>query len=218
MPYTDPVILGQKASIVNQIVAELRAADVQADRLRFRTNLERLGEILAYEISSHLPYTLREVVTPLGSLEVPVLAEQPVLCTILRAGLPLQAGMLRMLDLADCAFISAYRKHTTGNEFIIKVEYCAAPDLEGRDIILIDPMIATGKSLVLSYQQLLAYGTPRSVYVAGAIASDIGLEYLLRNIPHAKIFIAAVDTELTAKSYIVPGLGDAGDLAYGYKA
>lgn len=210
-------ILCRGNSIFTQIMSELRDSDIQTDRMRFRFNLERAGELLAYEISRHLQYVNRTVTTPLGALEVPVLASQPVLVGILRAGLPLHEGFLRIFDHADNGFISAYRQHTNENEFVIKVEYMACPEIEDRTLILIDPMIATGKSLYLSYQSLLALGKPREVYVAGVIASEEGLQYLRLHMPGARFFIGDVDKELTAKSYIVPGLGDAGDLAYGGK-
>lgn len=210
-------ILCRGNSIFTQIMAELRDSEIQTDRLRFRFNLERAGELLAYEISRHLQYENRTVTTPLGTLEVPVLASQPVLVGILRAGLPLHEGFLRIFDHADNGFISAYRHHTNENEFVIKVEYMACPEIEDRTLILIDPMIATGKSLYLSYQSLLTLGKPKDVYVAAVIASEEGLQYLRMHMPGARFFIGDVDKELTAKSYIVPGLGDAGDLAYGEK-
>lgn len=211
-------ILGNHSSYLNQILYQLRDENVQKDRLRFRTNLEKAGELLAYEISKFLKYEKQEVITPLGRLEMDLLVEQPVLVSILRAGLPLHQGFLRMLDMADNGFISAYRHHTHGNEFIVKVEYLAVPDVAGRDVILVDPMIATGKSMVLSIKELReAYGMPENLFLAGVVGSEEGIEYVLRNIPQAQIFVIAVDNELTAKSYIVPGLGDAGDLAFGPK-
>jgi len=210
--------LGGKDSYLNHILYELRDEHIQQDRLRFRHNLERLGELMAYEVSKNLSYEPREVVTPLGTLTMNVLAEQPVLVSILRAGLPFHLGFLRIFDHADNGFISAYRHHTKGNEFIVKVEYTAVPDITNRILILIDPMIATGKSVVLSYREIVEEaGQPDQVYICSAVASDEGLDYVLRQIPQAKIFIVAVDMELTAKSYIVPGLGDAGDLAFGPK-
>jgi len=210
--------LGGKDSYLNHILYELRDEHIQQDRLRFRHNLERLGELMAYEVSKNLSYEPREVVTPLGTLTMNVLAEQPVLVSILRAGVPFHLGFLRIFDHADNGFISAYRHHTKGNEFIVKVEYTAVPDITNRILILIDPMIATGKSVVLSYREIVEEaGQPDQVYICSAVASDEGLDYVLRQIPQAKIFIVAVDMELTAKSYIVPGLGDAGDLAFGPK-
>jgi uracil phosphoribosyltransferase len=212
-----PVILSKTHSIFLNYLAELRDETIQADRLRFRHNMERVGELLAYEISKQLHYTPRTVQTPLGTLDTPVLEDQPVLVTILRAALPLQAGFLRIFDRADNAFISAFRKYTNSNKYIIHVEYVSAPDLTDRTVILLDPMIATGKSMVLSYEQLLSYGVPSRLYIAGVIASEEGLDYLQRHIPQAHIYIGDVDSELTAKGYIVPGLGDAGDLAFGKK-
>lgn len=210
-------ILSKGNSIFSQIMSELRDVDIQTDRMRFRFNLERAGELMAYEISRHLQYVNKTVTTPLGTVDVSVLKQQPVLVGILRAGLPLHNGFLRIFDHADNGFISAFRQHTSENEFVIKVEYMACPEIEDRTLILVDPMIATGKSLYLSYQSLLTLGTPREVYVAGVIASEEGLRYLRLHMPHAKFFIGDVDKELTAKSYIVPGLGDAGDLAFGEK-
>ncbi len=210
-------VIGTQNSLVNQIMYELRDETIQQDRLRFRTNMEKLGEILAYEISRHLTYRSKLFRTPLGALELPLPDQQPVLVSILRAGLPLHQGFLRMFDRADNGFISAFRYHTKGNEFIVKLEYAAIPDLEGRDVILVDPMIATGRSLVLAAQELRKQGKPRSLFLAGGVASEDGLSYVRRQLPRARIFVAAVDAELTAKSYIVPGLGDAGDLAYGPK-
>lgn len=211
-------IIGKHNSILKQILFELRDEQIQQDRQRFRINLERTAEILAYELSKELPYEKREVKTQLGKLDMNLPAEQPVLVSILRAGIPFHQGFLRMFDQADNGFISAYRHHTKGNEFIVKVEYMATPPIADRNVILIDPMIATGRSLVLSYQALVEEnGLPANIFVAGVVASDEGLEYVLRHIPHAKIYVAAVDLELTAKAYIVPGLGDAGDLAYGPK-
>lgn len=211
-------VIGKQNSYLNHVLYEMRAESIQTDRLRFRTNLQKMGEILAYEISKSFSYAKREVTTPLGTLDMELLEENPILISILRAGVPLHEGFLRFFDRADNGFISAYRHHTKGNEFIVKVEYMAVPTITDRELILIDPMIATGKSVVLSYQALVeAAGRPAQVYISGAIASDEGLEYVLRHIPSARIFVGAVDYELTAKAYIVPGLGDAGDLAFGPK-
>ena len=210
-------LISKDNSYLNHILHELRDKDLQQDRLRFRSNLEKVGEILAYEISKTLSYSPQEVATPLGNLSMNLLEEQPVVLSILRAGIPLHNGMLRIFDRADNGFISAFRHHTRGNEFIVKVEYLAMPDLTGRDVILVDPMIATGKSLGVTYTQILEFGRPASLTIGGVIASEEGLDYVLRNIPQAKVFVAAIDNELTAKGYIVPGLGDAGDLAFGPK-
>lgn len=210
-------LLNKENSYLNHILQELRDEVLQQDRLRFRNNLEKIGEILAYEVSKTLNYSRQEVTTPLGKLDIDLLTDQPVIVSILRAGIPLHNGFLRMFDKADNGFIAAYRHHTRGNDFIVKVEYRAMPGIGGRDLIIVDPMIATGKSLELSYQQLLEYGEPANVYIAGVIASEEGLEYIQRKIPQARIYVAAIDNELTAKGYIVPGLGDAGDLAFGPK-
>ncbi|MDX2247082.1 MAG: uracil phosphoribosyltransferase [Bacteroidia bacterium] len=210
-------ILGKKNSCLNQILYEMRDENIQRDRLRFRTNLEKTGELLAYEISRELSYLPRVVTTPLGELEMNLPVTPPVLVSILRAGVPLHNGFLRMFDHADNGFISAFRQHTTENEFVVKVEYTAIPDVTHRDLIVIDPMIATGRSIVLSIREIYGMGHPEKLFIAGVVASEEGLEYVLRNIPNARIYVAAVDNELTAKSYIVPGLGDAGDLAFGPK-
>ena len=212
------VEIGTTNSYVNQILFELRDEQIQQDRLRFRTNLERLGFIMGYEVSKYFQYESREVTTQLGNLDMMLPAEHPVLVSILRAGVPFHQGFLQIFDRADNGFISAYRHHTKGNEFIVKVEYAAIPEITNRNLLLIDPMIATGKSMVLSYKAVVdAAGQPDQVFICGAVASDEGLEYVIRSIPKARIFVGAIDHELTAKSYIVPGLGDAGDLAFGPK-
>lgn len=212
--------LGLTNSIFNQIVSEIRDIDIQRDRMRFRRNLERIGEIMAYEISKTLEYVRKDVRTQLGVKEMYVLKEQPVIATILRAGLPFHNGILNMFDAADNAFIAAYRKYDKNEDFEIKVEYFSSPDLEGRVLILCDPMLATGESLVQTLNGLLGdYMMPSKIHVVAAIASHDGLEYVKRrfyNMP-VTIWVGAVDDELTAHAYIVPGLGDAGDLAYGEK-
>ncbi len=211
-------ILGNHDSYLNQLLYELREEGIQKDRMRFRTNLERIGFLLGYEISKELGYSTSEVTTPLGRLDMRLPSQQPVVLSILRAGLPMHNGFLQLFDRADNGFISAYRHHTSGNEFVVKIEYLAAPDLEGRTLILLDPMIATGKSMVLSYRAAIEQlGKPEHVFVAGVVASEEGLAYVKRNMPKAHIYVGAVDKELTAKAYIVPGLGDAGDLAFGPK-
>ena len=211
-------IVGQHDSIFNQFMSELRDVNVQGDRMRFRKNIFRCSQILAYELSKQLDYQSREVTTPLGSLEMPHLAQQPVIVSILRAGVPMHNGFLDYFDQADNGFISAYRKHTGGGKFVVQVEYLAMPSVEDRILILVDPMIASGKSIVLTHQAIVpSQGTPSQVYIAGLIASEEGVEYVRRHIPQAKLFLGAVDKELTARAYIVPGLGDAGDLAYGSK-
>lgn len=212
--------LGLTDSIFNQIMSELRDADIQRDRMRFRRNLERIGEILAYEISKTLDYELKEIHTQLGIKEMRVLKEQPVVATILRSGLPLHNGFLNMFDRADNAFVAAYRKYDKNEDYEIKVEYFSSPDLEDRVLILCDPTLATGESLVQTLNGLLGdYMMPSKIHVVAAIASHEGLEYVKRhfsNMP-VTIWVGAVDDELTAHAYIVPGLGDAGDLAYGKK-
>lgn len=210
-------VLTKQNSYLSQVMYEIRDRNLQADRRRFRQNLEKIGHILAYEISKNLEYVSEEITTQLGIAEVKILKEQPVLVSILRAGIPLHNGFLDMFDKADNGFISAYRHHTQGNEFIIKMDYMAVPELQGRDVILIDPMIATGRSIVLCYKALRELGEPKSLHIAGVIASEEGLNHVLSHIPQAKIYVADVDFELTARSYIVPGLGDAGDLAFGEK-
>ena len=212
--------LGLTDSIFNQIMSELRDADIQRDRMRFRRNLERIGEILAYEISKTLDYELKEIHTQLGIKEMRVLKEQPVVATILRSGLPLHNGFLNMFDRADNAFVAAYRKYDKNEDYEIKVEYFSSPDLEDRVLILCDPTLATGESLVQTLNGLLGdYMMPSKIHVVAAIASHEGLEYVKRhfsNMP-VTIWVGAVDDELTAHAYIAPGLGDAGDLAYGKK-
>ncbi|KAF0195063.1 MAG: uracil phosphoribosyltransferase [Bacteroidetes bacterium] len=211
--------LGAQASVFNQFISELRDAAIQQDSLRFRFNMERLGAIFAYEISRQLEYEVKEVVTPLGVAEVPVLKDYPVLATILRAGLPVHRGMMNVFDKSENAFVSAYRKHSKDGRFDIQVEYVSCPDLTDRIIILSDPMLATGASLVLSYKALLAKGKPKHTHIVTLIASTQGVEYVKRNLPadDVTLWVGAIDDELTAQAYIVPGLGDAGDLAFGNK-
>lgn len=212
-------ILGGKGSLFDQFLGELRNVEVQNDRMRFRRNLERIGELMAYELSKELDWKPGVVTTPLGEAELPVLEDQPVVATILRAGLPMHQGVLNYFDHADNCFISAYRmNHKEDGTFDIKVEYLSSPSVEGRTVILCDPMLATGGSMVLAYKALLRRGTPKNVHVLAAIASREGLEYCERHLPkNCTIWIAGLDEELTAQAYIVPGLGDAGDLAYGGK-
>lgn len=200
------------------LVSELRDKEIQVDRMRFRHNLERLGECMAWEVAKHLPFQSLPVATPLGTAEGKELVQQPVLATILRAGLPMHAGCLRVFDRADCAFVSAYRKYHPGGDFEIAVEYVSSPDMTGRDLILIDPMLATGASIVQVYQALAQRGRPQQVHVVCAIASREGIQYVRKSLPpEVHIWAGAIDEETTARGYIVPGLGDAGDLAYGEK-
>lgn len=212
-------ILGNQNSILNEFIAEIRDFEIQKDPLRFRRNMERFGEIFAYEVSKHLEYSPREVITSLGVTEVSVLKTQPVLATILRAGLPLHQGILNYFDRAQNAFVSAYRKHHKSGKFDIQIEYTSSPSIEGKILILSDPMVATGSSMFLTYKQLLENGKPKHTHIVTVIASAQGVDYLNKHISSDEftLWVAAVDDELTAKSYIVPGLGDAGDLAYGSK-
>ena len=211
------VNLSQQHSLVSNWVSELRDVTVQSDRMRFRRNLERIGEVAAYEISKLLPHVEKEVSTPLGIATHQVLKDYPVLATILRAGLPLHQGLLNYFDKSDNAFISAYRKHHPDGSFEISLEYVSSPDLNGRVLIIADPMLATGASLVKTIHELKEEGNPAEIHIVVAIACNVGIEYVQREAPYAKIWCGDIDDELTAKSYIVPGLGDAGDLAYGPK-
>lgn len=210
--------LSRNNSIVGQFIHELRDRDIQSDRMRFRRNMERLGEVFAYEISKKMPYKTVEVTTPLGISEVTIPSIQPVVATILRAGLPLHNGVLNYFDQADNAFISAYRKHHKDGSFDIKLEYVACPDLDDRILIISDPMLATGRSMVLSYRSLLQRGKPSKVHIISALASTEGIDLLKKHLPSdIEFWVGAIDDELTAQAYIVPGLGDAGDLAFGSK-
>jgi uracil phosphoribosyltransferase len=211
------VNLSEKHSLVSNWIAEIRDLEKQTDRMRFRRNLERIGEVFAYEISRHLPWDEVEVATPMGTANAKVLHEQPVLATILRAGLPLHQGLLNFFDRADNAFISAYRKHDRDGSFEISLEYVSSPSLEGRVLIVSDPMLATGASLVKTLQFLNEEGHPSEIHLVTAIACTVGIEYVLRSHPGVHIWCGDIDDELTAKGYIVPGLGDAGDLSYGVK-
>ncbi len=205
-------------SILSEWVREIRDTECHQDRLRFRRNLERIGEVAAYEISKHLPYKEVLVQTPLGEARCVELEYQPVLATILRAGLPLHNGLLNYFDKADNSFVAAYRKHHRDGSFEIAQHYVTSPSLEGRPLILADPMLATGASLVLALQTLTENERPSQVHIVTAIACTVGIEYVERRFPEAHIWTADVDDELTARGYIVPGLGDAGDLAFGEKS
>jgi uracil phosphoribosyltransferase len=211
------VNLSEQHSLVSNWVAELRDVSVQGDRQRFRRNLIRIAEVAAYEISKTLPWVEKEVETPLGTAKAMVLEKQPVLATILRAGLVMHEGMLSFFDKADNAFISAYRKHHRDGSFEISLEYISCPDLEGRVVIISDPMLATGASLVKTIHHLKDEGSPAEMHIVCAIACTVGIEYVQREAPKVTIWCGDIDDELTAKGYIVPGLGDAGDLAYGMK-
>jgi uracil phosphoribosyltransferase len=208
--------LTKQPGMLGVYIAELRDLNVQTDRLRFRRNLERVGEAMAHAIAPTLDYEATEVVTPLGDAQGVKLAQQPVLATILRAGLPMHQGFLNVFDAADNAFVSAYRKYDQGGDFEIEVEYMSTPNLEGRTVVLVDPMLATGASMVLVLKALQRFGRPERIVVACAIASREGVE-AVRKAALVEIWAAAIDDETTARGYIVPGLGDAGDLAYGSK-
>jgi uracil phosphoribosyltransferase len=209
--------LSANNTIANQFIAELRQVNTQQDRLRFRRNLERIGEILAYEISKTLEYHLVPTETPLGVSDESVPSQRIVLATILRAGLPFHQGMLHYFDRADNAFISAYRRNRKDGSFEIQLDYIGAPDLEDCVLILADPMLATGASVNVALKELARFGAPSTVHVASVIASTAGVEAVQRAHPNVRIWAGAIDEELTAKFYIVPGLGDAGDLAFGEK-
>lgn len=212
-------ILSQQNSIISQYISEIRDKEIQKDPIRFRRNMERMGELFAYEISKTLKYKQVITTTPLGEAESLVIEQQPVISTILRAGLPLHAGILNVFDRAQNAFVSAYRRHHKDNTFDIAIEYLSSPSLENKTLIVTDPMLATGASMVLAYQALVSKGIPTHTHIVAVIASKQGLEYVKAHMPHKNytIWLGAVDEELTAHSYIVPGLGDAGDLAYGEK-
>lgn len=210
--------LSNTNSIFQTFLAEIRDVDIQNDPMRFRRNLERIAEVLGYELSKKLPYENRLVTTPLGETEIPVLKDQPVLATILRAGLGMHQGLLNYFDRAESAFVSAYRKHSTAEDFEIYVEYLASPKIDNRILIISDPMLATGSSMVTVYKAILKQGIPTKTYVVAAIAAPEALEYCQAHLPdNTEYYVGAIDVELTAQSYIVPGLGDAGDLAYGEK-
>lgn len=213
-------ILNEQNTVLNKFIAQIRDKSVQKDSMRFRRNMERIGEITAYEISKTFEYVPRVVETPLGEAAVGMIGDEIVVATILRAGLPYHQGFLNYFDDAQNAFVSAYRKSTKDGKFTVKVEYISCGDLEGKTLLLVDPMLATGSSLVLAYNALCERGgTPRHTHVAAVIASEQGIDYVQKNMPKqtTTIWAAAVDEELTSRAYIVPGIGDAGDLAYGEK-
>ncbi len=210
--------LSHSNSIINQYLSEIRDIEIQKDRMRFRKNLHRIGQIIAYEISKTCEFVVKEVTTPLGIAEVPVLKEQPVIGTILRAGLPLHEGILDYFDHADNAFISAYRKHHKDGSFDIKLEYVSSPSLTDRIVILCDPMLATGASMVMTCKALMERGIPKHTHIVCALASMEGVNHVKSQLStNITIWAGAIDDELTAQAYIVPGLGDAGDLAFGTK-
>ncbi|WP_055436238.1 uracil phosphoribosyltransferase [Lacinutrix algicola] len=211
--------LSDENSILNTFISELRDVDVQKDSMRFRRNIERIGEVLSYEISKSLSYKTQQVTTPLAKTEVQAIENEIVLCSILRAGVPLHNGLLNYFDKAENAFISAYRHHLENPEsFEIVVEYLACPDLEGKTLILADPMVATGQSLLATFEALKPFGTPKEVHLAAVIGAQEGIDFIAENFPeNTHLWIATIDKELNDKGYIVPGLGDAGDLAFGAK-
>ena len=213
-------ILGQENTILNKFSAQIRYCKIQQDSMRFRRNVERVGEIMSYEISKTLNYQAQTVETPLGEAEMSLISDKVVIATVLRAGLPLQQGFLNYFDDAECAFVSAYRKNKKDGTFKINVEYVSCGDLEGKILILVDPMLATGQSLRMTYETLVAHGgEPLHTHIASVIASEQGVEYAQQHLPAGKttLWLGAVDAELTSKAYIVPGIGDAGDLCYGKK-
>jgi uracil phosphoribosyltransferase len=210
--------LSEHHSLVSNWISELRDTSIQGDRMRFRRNIERIGEVAAYEISKGLAFEEKDTTTPLGIAKQKVLQQQPVLATILRAGMPLHQGMLNYFDKADNAFIAAYRKHRHDGSFEISLEYIACPPLDEKTVILCDPMLATGASLVKTIEFLKREGQFKEMHVVTVIACTEGINFLRRHEPTVKIWCGAIDEDLTAKGYIVPGLGDAGDLAFGEKS
>lgn len=210
--------LSEKHSLLSNWIAELRDVQIQKDRMRFRRNIERIGEVIAYEMSKHMAHKVANTTTPLGIHASKILMEQPVIATVLRAGLPMHQGMLNYFDKADNAFISAYRKHHPDGSFEISVEYLSCPDLNNRILIIADPMLATGASLVETIQAITKTQTPKEIHIAVAIASKKGIETVQAALGmDTSIWCGDIDDVLNDKSYIVPGLGDAGDLAYGTK-
>ena len=213
------ITLGATDSLLGQYLAQIRDKAVQKDRMRFRRNLERMGEIFAYEISKTLTYKTVETETPLGIAESRVLADPIVLATILRAGLPVHQGLLNCFDTAQNAFVAAYRKYGKGNECDMLIEYQSCPPLEGKTLVIADAMLASGASMLMTYESLVANGEPVHTHIVCPVASRDGVENLSKNLPHKRVtlWVGAIDEELTNHSYIVPGLGDAGDLAFGAK-
>ena len=211
--------LGEQNSVLNRFIAEMRDKNIQKDSMRFRRNLERIGEIFAYEISKTFNYSEFEVTTPLGIAKCSLPQDEVVISSVLRAGRPLHNGILNYFDTADNSFVAAYRKYGKDNKFTIQIEYVSSPKIEGKTLILTDTMLATGSSIVLAYNKLCELGEPAHTHLVCPIASEFSLGYLSKHLPHKKVtlWVAAIDEELTNKSYIVPGLGDAGDLAFGSK-
>nr|WP_314494938.1 uracil phosphoribosyltransferase [uncultured Chryseobacterium sp.] len=211
------VELSKTFSLVNSWINELRNVEIQHDRMRFRRNMERIGEIAAFEISKDLETEEIEIQTPLDTIKAHEISVQPVITTILRAGVPLFEGILNYFDKADCGFVAAYRKHDANDYFSIKQDYLTCPNIDGRPLIVADPMLATGASLIEAIKDLLTNGTPSQLHIVAAIASKQGVETIRKSYPQAKIWVGAIDENLTEKGYITPGLGDAGDLSYGEK-
>ena len=211
--------LANENSILNQFLSEIRDSSIQKDRMRFRRNIERIGEVLGYELSKALFYQDKSVKTPLGEKTIGLIKDDIVICSVLRAGLPLHQGLLNYFDSADSSFISAYRHHENNDQaFEIVVEYIASPSLEGKILILADPMLATGQSLVSTYKALKSMGAPKEIHLVAAIGAKEGINYLEKNFDeNTHLWIADIDAELNNKGYIIPGLGDAGDLAFGSK-
>lgn len=210
--------LSETNSVLNHFISEIRDVDIQKDSMRFRRNIERIGEVLSYEMSREMDFQSKIVQTPLGEKNVSLVSEQLVLCSVLRAGLPLHQGILNYFDQIENAFISAYRKHSTAEEFEIVVEYLASPSLEGKTVILADPMLATGSSLVAVLQALNKVGDIKQIHIVAVIAAKEGIDFVAKHFPsNCHLWVATIDPELNSKGYIVPGLGDAGDLAYGAK-
>jgi len=211
--------LSDKNSVLNNFIYEIRDISIQKDMMRFRRNIERIGEILSYEMSKFFDFTLKKTETPLGFCDIDLVENNIVVCSILRAGLPLHIGVLNIFDKAENAFISAFRHHMeNSNEFEIKVEYAACPSLENKTLVLVDPMLATGQSLVSTFEALKAYGNPKQVHIISVIGAESGVSHIKNRFPeNTHLWIATVDKELNDKGYIIPGLGDAGDLAFGIK-
>lgn len=211
--------LGGKGTLIDQFVSELRDVKIQNDRMRFRNNLSRIGEVMAYEISKSLVFSDKNITTPLGISVMPTLVDQPVIASILRAGLPFHQGFMNFYDHAQSAFIAGYRKYDKNGNFEIEMGYITSPNIDNKEVILVDPMLATGGSFELAYNNLSRYGKPQHIHLVAIIASKEGVEFIKRTFPQniVTLWVAAIDDGLTVKSYIVPGLGDAGDLAFGEK-
>lgn len=217
--YNNLINLEEQPSLVNRFMSEMRDVNIQADSMRFRENLARIGEVMAYEISQTMVFEECEITTPLGTRKMLLNKEHPVIGTILRAGLPLQEGMLRFFDKAECAYISAFRQYTSTTDFDIKLGYAATPNLNNRVLILNDPMLATGASMVAACNEILSHGTPKKIHIVSVLAAEEGIAFVAEQLAHLDVTIwtAAIDEVLNSKGYIIPGLGDAGDLAYGHK-